>query len=94
LGLVITLNQYKQKNMKENNFFQRIHDGSKFGKYALYTLLSVIVACSMAIGYICWAISRPIVALAHLFLLHPHTALDEIKDFHPSYSLKDLRVLK
>lgn len=78
--------------MNKKNIFQRIHDGSKFGKYALYTVLYAVIGISYVIGYVFWTLSRPLVALAHLFMLHPWTALDEIKEFNPSHSLKDLRL--
>lgn len=76
--------------INKKNIFQKIHESSKFGEYASYTVLFSFIGMSYGIGYILWIISRPIVAVAHLFMLNPWTALDEIKDFTPRQSIKDL----
>ena len=60
-------------------------------KNILITTLVIVVLPLYSIGCILWVLSRPIVALSHLLMLNPHTALKEIKQWRRPYvSIKDL----
>lgn len=70
------------------NILQKIYNGSKIGKLITMGLLILIVSISYVIEITFWAISRPFVFMAHLFLFHPHTDMEELT-FKISHSLKD-----
>lgn len=75
--------------MKIRQTLQRIHNHSKFARYALYTLLYAVFTPFWVTGLVLFWITRPFVALSHLLMGNFYTAKEKLTEFSPLLSLKD-----
>lgn len=65
---------------------------SKVVGSTLLAIIMTILTVSYFFGYLFWFVSRPLVALAHLLMLNPFTALEELITVKPDVSLKDIKL--
>ena len=63
---------------------------TKWMMIAFIVIRGVLRLASVITGWCLWLVLRIPVATARLLMLKPHTALEDLIDYMPSYSVKDI----
>ena len=79
----------KKEIMKIRQTLQKIHNHSKFARYALYALLYAVFTPFWVTGLLLFWITRPFVAFSHLLMGNVHTAKEKLTEFSPLLNLND-----